>query len=313
MAENRTDKRVATLLTEKLGLKVGRRSFLKGLMVGATAAAVMPSKTAKAFSWEGFFQKHYKELTAEEKRRIFERIEKETLKRRGVTVKIGDPQPMNGVEFAYCLNLSKCIGCRRCVYACVAENNPSRAPQIQYIKVLEMPKGSLDVEKGDLYYDHDQVPRPDKFYMPVQCHQCRNAPCVKVCPVEATWQESDGIVVIDYDWCIGCRYCEAACPYEARRFNFAEPEIPAASVNPDQAYLSNRVRPKGVMEKCTFCLHRTRRGQYPACLEACPTGSRKFGNLLDPQSEVRAVIENKRVFVLKEEVGTMPRFYYFFD
>lgn len=313
MEETRIDKRIKAFVTEKLQLKVSRRSFFKGLMVGASAAAVMPAKTAKAFSWEGFFQKHYKELTPEEKQRIFERIEKETLERRGVTVKVGDPPPMNGVEFAYCLNLSKCIGCRRCVYACVKENNPSRAPQMQYIKVLEMPKGSLDVEKGDMHYDHAEVPQPDKFYMPVQCHQCRNAPCVKVCPVEATWQEKDGIVVIDYDWCIGCRYCEAACPYEARRFNFAEPEIPPAEINPDQSYLSNRVRAKGVMEKCTFCLHRTRRGQYPACLEACPTGSRKFGNILDPGSEVRAVIENKRVFVLKEEVGTMPRFYYFFD
>lgn len=313
MTENRTDNRVKSLVTEKMKLKVSRRSFLKSLMVGATAAALMPSKTAKAFSWEGFFQKHYKELTPEEKKKIFARIERETFEKRGVKVKVGDPQPMDGVEFVYCLNLTKCIGCRKCVYACVKENNPSRDPQMQYIKVVEMPKGSMNLEKGNIYYDEKQVPLPDKFYMPIQCHQCRNAPCVKVCPVEATWQEKDGIVVIDYDWCIGCRYCEAACPYEARRFNFAEPKIPAGEINANQGYLSNRIREKGVMEKCTFCLHRTREGKYPACLEACPTGSRKFGNILDPKSEVRAVLENKRVFVLKEEVGTMPRFYYFFD
>ena len=119
--------------------------------------------------------------------------------------------------------------------------------------------------------------------MPVQCHQCKNPPCVKVCPVEATWQEPDGITVIDYDWCIGCRYCEAACPYWARRFNFAEPEMPAERLNPDMSYLSNRPRPKGVMEKCTFCLHRTREGKMPACLEVCPVGARKFGNVLDPE------------------------------
>jgi len=161
-------------------------------------------------------------------------------------------------------------------------------------------------------YDGD-VPNPDKFYLPVQCQQCDEPPCVDVCPVEATWKEKDGIVVVDYNWCIGCRYCEAACPYHARRFNWTKPVIPAAEVNPDQGYLSNRIRPQGVMEKCTFCLHRTREGLLPACLEACPTGARVFGNLLDPNSEIRAVLETKRVFVLKEELGTKPSFFYFFD
>ena len=127
------------------------------------------------------------------------------------------------------------------------------------------------------------MPAHGKFYMPVQCKQCDNPPCVKVCPVEATWQEPDGIVVVDYDWCIGCRYCEAACPYHARRFNWTKPQIPAEELNPNMHYLGNRPRPKGVMEKCTFCLHRTREGRLPACLEACPTGARVFGNLLDPE------------------------------
>jgi len=79
------------------------------------------------------------------------------------------------------------------------------------------------------------------------------------------------------------------------------------------SYLSNRPRPQGVIEKCTFCLHRTRKGQMPACLEACPTGARKFGNLLDPESEVSQILRTKRVFILKEEVGTLPRFFYYFD
>ena len=149
--------------------------------------------------------------------------------------------------------------------------------------------------------------------MPVQCHHCDNAPCTKVCPVEATWKEEDGIVVVDYNWCIGCRYCEAACPYHARRFNWKKPSIAAAEINPDQSYLSNRIRPQGVMEKCTFCLHRTREGRLPACLEACPTGARVFGNLADPDSELRWVLANKRVFILKEDLGTKPRFFYFFN
>ena len=87
----------------------------------------------------------------------------------------------------------------------------------------------------------------------------------------------------------------------------------AGEINPDQGYLSNRIRPQGVVEKCHFCLHRTRRGKLPACAEACPTGARVFGNLLDPDSPIRWVLDNKRVFVLKEELGTRPRFFYFFD
>ena len=309
MKENRNTKRTKHLIDRKLKKTVSRRTFLKGAVAGVASAMALSPESSQAFTIDGFlqgefFQRHYQELTPEDKKRIFARLEKETEKKYGVKVRIGDPPPMDGVEFAYFLNLSKCVGCRRCVYACVAENNQSRDPQIQYIKVLEIPKGSLDVEKGDIYYDTDQVPRKDKFYMPVQCHQCRNPPCTKVCPVEATWKEKDGIVVIDYNWCIGCRYCEAACPYEARRFE---------EINPEQGYLSNRIRPRGVMEKCTFCLHRTRQGRYPACLEACPTGSRKFGNLLDPNSEVRNIIQEKRIFVLKEDLKTYPHFYYFFD
>jgi len=131
--------------------------------------------------------------------------------------------------------------------------------------------------------------------------------------VQATWQEKDGLVVVDYNWCIGCRYCMAACPYDARRFNYQKPKIKPDQINPNQDYLSNRIRPKGVVEKCTFCLQRTRAGKYPACLEVCPTGARVFGNLLDPNSEINYILKNKRVYILKEDVGTQPRFYYFFD
>ena len=92
-----------------------------------------------------------------------------------------------------------------------------------------------------------------------------------------------------------------------------QPTLPATAINPSQAYLSNRIRPKGVVEKCTFCLQRTRAGKYPACLEVCPTGARVFGNLLDPKSEISYILQNKRVYILKEDVGTRPRFYYFFD
>ncbi len=261
---------------------------------------------------DDFLQRHYKELTRADMEAVLRRIEQRTREKYGVDVHVTDTPPQEGVEFGYALNLSVCIGCRKCAEACHLENNHDRATNNSYIRVLEMEQGSFDLERGDTTYDH-AVPAPGKYYLPVQCQQCDNAPCVKVCPVQATWKEKDGVVVVDYNWCIGCRYCEAACPYHARRFNWQKPTIPAEELNPDQGYLSNRVRPQGVVEKCTFCLHRTRNGRLPACLEACPTGARVFGNLLDPESEIRWVLANKRVFVLKEDLGTRPRFFYFFD
>ena len=198
----------------------------------------------------------------------------------------------------------------------MAENNQTReAPDdisMSYIRVLELSKGSINLEASNHYYTGD-VPKRDKYYMPVQCHQCKESPCTKACPVQATWMEPDGIVTVDYNWCIGCRYCMAACPYDARRFNWKKPEIDKSAINPNQGYLSNRIRPKGVVEKCTFCLHRTREGKYPACLEVCPTGARVFGNLRDPNSEINYILQNKRVYILKEDSGTVPKFYYFFD
>jgi Fe-S-cluster-containing dehydrogenase component len=298
-------------------LNVSRRTAVKA-GAATLGLALLAKSIQPVFQWtagmsaEEFLQKHYKELAPAEKAAVFKRLEEEAKAEYGRDVKIRDPQARPGVKYAYALNLSICIGCRKCAEACHKENNHDRATNNSYIRVYEMEKGGIDFSKGNCSYDHP-VPAPGKFYMPVQCQQCDNPPCVSVCPVEATWKEPDGVVVVDYNWCIGCRYCEAACPYHARRFNWTKPEIPAKDINPNQGYLSNRIRPQGVMEKCTFCLHRVREGRLPACLEACPTGARVFGNVLDPKSEIRWVLENKRVFVLKEELGTKPSFFYFFD
>ena len=300
--------------------EVSRRSFLRTSAVLASGMAAMAASLAPLreltdyTSVEKFLQKHYQELTPEQMQKVLERIAREVEKEYHVRPQVRDYKPMDGVEFVYCLNLTRCIGCRKCVHACVAENNQSRNPEIQYIRVLKMPHGSLDLEKGEHNYSPASVPEKGFFYMPIQCQQCKNPPCVKVCPVKATWQEPDGMTVIDYDWCIGCRYCEAACPYFARRFNWTKPSIPKERLNPNMSYLGNRPRRQGVMEKCHFCVQRTRVGQYPACLEVCPAGARKFGNVLDPDGEVAYILKNKRVFIqLKEELGTSPRFFYYFD
>jgi molybdopterin-containing oxidoreductase family iron-sulfur binding subunit len=309
---------------EQVYKPVTRRTFLKGAaasMVGVAGlmAALKPllELESGAVSLDDLLQKHYRELKPEELARIMDTLAAKTAREYGVRPNIRDLKPLDGVEFGYALNLTRCIGCRKCAHACIKENNQSREDdadiEMSYIRVLEMKKGAINLETSNLYYNPQAVPQKDKYYMPVQCHQCRQSPCTKVCPVQATWQEKDGLVVVDYNWCIGCRYCMAACPYDARRFNYKKPTISPSAINPNQSYLSNRIRPKGVVEKCTFCLQRTRAGKYPACLEVCPTGARVFGNLLDPNSEINYILNNKRVYILKEDVGTQPRFYYFFD
>ena len=246
-------------------------------------------------------------------RQLLAEMERDYTAKYGKPVTVSDAGPMPGVLFGYALDISRCIGCRRCVYACTEENNQSRDPQVHWIRVLQMDKAhGVDLTHADPYYRPDQVPQEGHFYVPVQCQQCQNAPCTKVCPTGATWTEKDGIVVIDYDWCIGCRCCMAACPYGARHFNWSAPSLPTDEVNPSMHYLGNRPRPRGVVEKCTFCIQRVRAGRYPACVEVCPVGARKFGNLLDPDSEIRYIIEHKRVMVLKEELNTMPKFFYFY-
>ena len=295
---------------------VDRRSVLKGTAMGLASLAI-PFGTSDASVWESFFQKHFREMNDDEKQKVIDRMKTEYAEEYGVDFNIKTSQPIPGVLFGYGLDLSRCIGCRRCVYACVKENNQSRDPQIHWISVLQFEKGHKWVnifEEATKYYNPHEVPEEEFFYMPVQCQQCENPPCVKVCPTQATWKERDGITVIDYNWCIGCRYCMAACPYGARHFNWGSPRIAKEEINPEVHYLGNRPRIKGVVEKCTFCVQRTREnpGRYPACVEICPVGARKFGNLLDPESEIRYCIENKRVFRLKEDLNTSPKFYYFF-
>jgi len=293
--------------------KVDRRSLLIGgglTAMAAVAATVAGSSTGFV---ERMLRRRFTELSPERKVEILDALEREYSERYGREVTVADTPPMDGVEFAYGLDIARCVGCRRCVYACVHENNQSRDPQIQWIRVLRMEKErGIELAESTAYYEPPEVPEQDAFYLPVACQQCRNPPCVKVCPVKATWQEPDGIVVIDSDWCIGCRCCMSACPYGARHFNWSEPTISSEELNPDTHYLGNRPRPKGVVEKCTFCIHRTREGRYPACVEICPVGARKFGNLLDENSEMRYLLREKRVFVLKEELNTRPRFYYFY-
>jgi len=297
-----------------------RRSFLKKLAGGAAAAtaagmAAADPASALGFSLDSFLQKHFRRLSDDELQTVLRRKEAEFEKKYGVPFTVKATPAYDNVLFGYGLDITRCIGCRKCVYACVNENNQSRDPEIQWIRVLEFEREAMirgiNLEEGNPYYEHDEVPAEGKIYMPLSCMQCDASPCTNVCPTGATWRDADGIVVIDYDWCIGCRYCMASCPYGARHFNWTEPRIPKDELNTDTHLLGNRPRPKGVVEKCHWCLHRTREGRQPACQEACPVGARIFGNMLDPDSPISVMLRTKRTFVLKSELDTNPKFFYF--
>jgi molybdopterin-containing oxidoreductase family iron-sulfur binding subunit len=304
-----------------LASKSTRRSFMKNLSIAAAAGSAGlvtggcvggSSSDEMGLKWEEYFKKNYRLMTPEEKDETVERLVKLAKLQKGIDIQMSNQEPHEQVLYGYAFNISRCKGYMDCVEACVKENNLDRRKKTQYIRIFEMDPGKLDPTSGDGKFHHE-VPVDNKFYMGVQCFHCENAPCIKACPTKATWKEPDGIVVVDYDWCIGCRYCLAACPYWGRRFNWGEPEVPTEEITKEQHYLGNRLRMKGVMEKCTFCVQRTRKGKQPACANACPTGSRVFGNLLDPNSEIRFVLKNKKVFRFKEELGTDPKFWYFMD
>ena len=302
--------------------RCGRRAFLKGAAtVAAVGSAAMVTGCggglpiggeALKLQWNEFFKKHYRLMTPREKDETVDRLEQLAKLRHHVDVQISAAPPVDDVLFGYAFNVTRCEGYMECVAACVKENNLDRRSNTQYIRIFEMEHGRMTPDSGDGKFFHE-VPVEDHFYMGVQCFHCQNAPCVKACPTQATWQEPDGIVVVDYDWCIGCRYCIAACPYYGRRFNWNDPVVPVAEITKKQHYLGNRLRKRGQMEKCTFCIQRSRNGRLPACVEACPTGARVFGNLLDPDSEIRFVLKNKKVFRHKEDLGTDPKFWYFVD
>jgi Fe-S-cluster-containing dehydrogenase component len=305
------------------GKPMDRRTVLKGLATSLVAGAGLTGLTAKMvlgedgvsesqLKWKEFFKGNFKLMTESDRKATIDRLERLQSLRSDQAINVSDKPAEDGVLFGYAFNISKCRGYMDCVKACIEENNLDRKSGMHYISIFESKKGNFSMESSNGKFFHE-VPAEGNFYMGTQCFHCENPPCVKVCPVEATWKEKDGIVVIDYDWCVGCRYCEAACPYFGRRFNWNEPEVPAAELNPNQHYLGNRMRKKGVMEKCTFCVQRSRNGKNPACVEACPTGARVFGNLLDPKSEIRWILANKKVFRLKEDLGTEPKFWYYMD
>ncbi len=211
------------------------------------------------------------------------------------------------------IDLDRCTGCQACVMACKAENN------VPAVGAKEAVRGRI-ISWMQVLTEEDEHTGEVKRFLPRPCLHCDDPPCTKVCPVYATYRNPEGIVAQIYARCIGCRFCMAACPYNAKYFNWYRYQKDAPGQNPDVP-----LRPKGVVEKCTFCHHRLQKarvralaeqrevapGEYvPACVEACPARAIIFGDLSDPGSEVFRLARSARAFRLQEELGTKPKVIY---
>jgi tetrathionate reductase subunit B len=198
--------------------------------------------------------------------------------------------------YGMAIDVDRCIGCGRCADACKTENDVPREPAcfrtwIERYVIAEDGEATVESPNGGL----DGFPATESerglrraFFVPKLCNHCDDAPCVQVCPVGATFKTQDGVVLVDKEYCVGCRYCIQACPYGAR---FLHPETHTA-------------------EKCTFCYHRLVKGLVPACVEVCPTGARVFGELHTRNSPLTRLMRQRELQVLKPHLNTRPKVYY---
>jgi len=207
-------------------------------------------------------------------------------------------------RWAMVVDMGKCRpGCRDCIDACHRVHN---------VPDFGNPKDEIwwiGLARGEEVFPTELNPYGvsvlKKSAIPVLCNHCDDPPCVRVCPTQATFQRPDGIVMMDYHRCIGCRYCMAACPYGARSMNFRDPRPFVKEVTPDFP-----TRTKGVVEKCNFCEERLVRGLLPACVVACKEQALLFGDIEDPRSEIRRVLNARHTLRRRASLGTNPQIYY---
>ncbi len=198
------------------------------------------------------------------------------------------------MRYGMVIDLQRCIGCNACTIACKQEH--STQPGVFWSKTIVSERGT--------YPDARQT------YQPLLCMHCAQAPCADVCPTGATQKLDNGIVIVDQQKCIGCRYCMVACPYNSRSFIFQHMVYyPDKGISPyEQATQSQHI--VGTVEKCNFCVDRVQAGQLPACVLTCPADARFFGDLDDPNSEVTHLITSRGGYQLHPELGTDPSVYY---
>ncbi len=217
------------------------------------------------------------------------------------------PEALTARRWGMVVDTKKCRkeeGCTDCIRAChEAHNVPQIPDKTREVKWVWKEKFEHAFPSHETEYPNEELHGREVL---VLCNHCDEPPCVRVCPTQATWKrESDGIVMMDWHRCIGCRYCIAACPYGSRSFNWGDPRPHIPKIRADYP-----TRTKGVVEKCTFCEERLARGEMPACVEACPEKALVFGDLADPDSEVRRLLRTEYALRRKPELGTKPEVFY---
>lgn len=281
------------------GTGSGRRRFVIGLgtLIAAAATRASAPPRVQAQTPPAKNATTAKPATVDDGEGVVQRMQRE--------LALALRKPMAERRWVMVIDVAKCTGCTSCTIACKAENK--LPPGVVYRPVL-------DIETGT-------YPNVSRRFLPRPCMQCDNPPCTKVCPVGATYKRPDGIVAIDYDRCIGCRYCLAACPYGARSFDFGEqytdgtPAVQPYETLATFEYGGEHPReagqsPIGNARKCHFCLHRLDAGMLPACVTTCLGRATYFGDANDPNSLVSELITSPRAMRLKEELGTHPNVYY---
>jgi len=206
---------------------------------------------------------------------------------------------IEGRRFVMVIDLAQCKNLRKCHDAC--EKMHYLSPQKEWLKVLKMQDNELS----------------EPYWQPTMCFHCDQPPCVKVCPVDATYKRTDGIVLIDTDRCVGCRFCMVACPYSARSFDWSEPEIPLEIAQMPYSPETSCPPKKGTVSKCDFCPDKARKGELPGCVTACPNGVFYFGDenedaVSNGSVTVRLseLLKDRGGYRFMEELGTKPRVYY---
>ena len=215
--------------------------------------------------------------------------------------------PLAGKRWGMVIDLQKCGAqkdCRVCIDACHKIHNVpdfgNPKDEIKWIWQEEFERVFAEQAGERIPQSLQGVPTP------LLCNHCDNPPCVRVCPTKATWKRgSDGIVMMDWHRCVGCRYCIAACPYGSRSFNWRDPRPFVKKLQPDFP-----TRTRGVVEKCTLCEERLAKGLLPACVEACPVKAMLFGDLEEPDSTIRRLLQERFAIRRKPELGTRPQIYY---
>lgn len=190
------------------------------------------------------------------------------------------------------IDLKRCIGCQACTIACKAENGTS--PRVFWTRVLETESGKF--------------PQARRDFLPILCNHCKDPVCKTVCPTGATFQRPDGLVLVDKDKCIGCRACITACPYHVRFYRRKSRTYYPQGATPYEEMQTTEQN--GIVTKCTFCAHRVDKGLVPACVQACLTNARTFGDLDDPLSPVSRVLRERHPYQLRPEMGTDPSVIY---